>query len=139
MHLLNVLPAFLGVGTMHLTGINVAVIFVEWILLKRISKVSKFRGIFIILANLCSAFFGIITATYVTDNIGGNFWDGNIHEFRPRNAFIIGLVLFLAFTIIVESPFYYWAMRKEKDFRKLWFYQQALTCSQISLLSYFTM
>jgi len=115
MFLLNGLPAYLGVGIFHLTLINIFVIIIEWILLRKISKVSEFRGIFIVLANILSAFFGLIVASIITDNIGGNFWDGYIHETKSRFAFIIGLILFIFFTILFESPFYYWAMRKQKN------------------------
>ena len=116
MLLLNGLPAYLGVGILHLTLINIVVILIEWILLRKISKISGLRGTFIVLANIFSAFFGLIVASIITDNIGGNFWDGYIYEPKPRIAFITGLILFIFLTILIESPFYYWAMRRQKNF-----------------------
>jgi|KBSSwiS6_1023812.scaffolds.fasta_scaffold06730_2 MFS family permease len=116
MYLLNGLPAYLGVGFIHLTIINLIVIIVEWALLKRISKVSQVRAFYIALANIVSALLSLIAASVITDNIGGNFWDGYINESRSKRAFIIGLLLFILFTILIEAPFYYLAIRKRKGF-----------------------
>lgn len=118
MILLNGLPAYLGVGLTHLTIINIFVIIAEIIFLKWFSKLEINKG-YIIIANVISAILGLIIASIITDKIGGNFWDGYINEPKSRRSFIIGLVLFVCITIIIELPFYWLALMKKIKLRRL--------------------
>lgn len=122
MILLNGLPAYLGVGILHLTLINFIVIYIEAILLKKVSQINDYRFRYIVLANLISALLGILVASIITDKMGGNFWDGNVNEMPLKRPFIIGLIMFILLTILIEAPFYFWALRKKKLFSSAFIY-----------------
>ncbi len=125
MILLNGLPAFFGVGLMHLTLINFLVMIIEYNLLGYFGK-SLVKAGFVVLANIVSAVAGILIASGMTDSIGGNFWFGNLDDTTERNAFIAGLTVFILLTILIELPFYWLALGRKQGLKRVLSYTSTI-------------
>jgi len=115
----NGLPAYLGTIFMHVVLINVIVIVAECFLLIHFSKSKTLLLRYIILANLVSLFAAYPFTDYFIHTLSIDQWFGlSKNGTITKPIFLLGAAIFVALTIIIESPFYYLATKKELSFFK---------------------
>ena len=115
----NGIPAYAGTAIMHVLFINVAVIIAESFLLIHFSKSKTLLLRYIILANLVSLFAAYPFTDYFIHTLSIDQWFGlSKNGTITKQIFLLGAAIFVALTIIIESPFYYLATKKELSFFK---------------------
>jgi hypothetical protein len=105
------LTAVLGFQFLHLIVGNLLIGIIETIYLQARFSV-KANMLLIIVANYVSMFFGFVIASYVTNLFGFDNFDGdrsNVQDYRV--ALILGIFISFLVTLVVELPFYKWAIK----------------------------
>ena len=105
------LTAVLGFQFLHLTVGNLLIGIIETIYLQARFSV-KVNMLLIIVANYISMFFGFLVAYYLTDFFGFDNFDGgssNVNDYHV--ALILGILISFLVTLIIELPFYKWAIK----------------------------
>lgn len=111
----NGLPPFIWTNLFHIFILTIPIILIEIFVLNKISQ-TKPKNYWIVIGNIISLLVGIFVSISLTEKLGGNFFHGTLYSDNNFLIFPASLIIGVLVNILIELPFFYLALSKNKNF-----------------------